>query len=650
MRIVRLFLYLILFISSGFVYTQPLIYTDQVNLITGIWQGNGTLTQTNQDGPLEGNLHYRFSYNFDAWWSGFGLNMDNWGSSSGINFSTYTYISVSYKGLTGAEYLQLRLRSGGVQSNDVVVGYDATGYQTVLIPLGAFSGVNLNNITEVIFSVSGLQASSGNVFLDDIKLTTIGAPPYAGQNANHTSARTWMRYAKMNKGINLSNWLEAYWLIPYNAFPETNKYNRSNIQKLVDMGFKNIRMPVTFERVAAASPPYTIPANHEVWRLIDSAVVWARDLDFTLIICNHHGYDITNVNYVSELPRKQAIWQQILNRYDTLNPDRFFFELFNEPTNEISNSNLRAFYLPLIQFIRNIVPDHTLIIGGNNWNSKTGLTGLVTLGDQDIIYTFHDYDPWLFTHAGMSWTSPPNMPVLSFPRPGFPNDIIDLINSIKVIKTWADTSGVPVILGEFGVSTSAAAPDRCNWIQTISFACQDNSIPWFYWDGISNSDAFGFINVPANSIIPCFADTLNLGTSNICNKIVTNVSDYGLGSLRNALMCAEHGDTITFHPSIAGDTIFLSSFSIGLTKNVILRNDNPIPVVIAPLYPYPNFLILSGVNARFENLHLLTKVSGSLHGPGNLTLKNVEIKTGNMDFNMTGQGIIYIEGNVVVKQ
>jgi endoglucanase len=649
LRYIAVLLIFLLQLRDSVSYAQPVIYSDPVSLITGTWASNGTLTETNQNGPLEGNLHYRFNYSFSSWWAGCGLNMDNWGSSAARDFSGYSYISVSYKGITGAEYLQLQLRSGSATSNNITVGYASADYQTVLIPLNNFTGVSLSAITELIFSISGVQSASGSVYLDDIKLTSSGAAPYNGQNANHTSVRTWLRYARMNKGLNLSNWLEAYWLIPYNAFPESNKYNRSNIQTLVNMGFKNIRMPVTFERVASVSAPYTIPANHEIWRLIDSAIVWANDMDFTLIICNHHGYDITNSNYTAELPRKQAIWQQVLNRYANLDPDRYFFELFNEPTNEINNVNLRQFYLSLLPSVRPQVPNHTLILGGNHWNSKSGLTGLVTLQDPDIIYTYHDYDPYPFTHAGMSWTSPPYMPVLTFPRAGHPNDATDLTNSIAAVRIWADTSGVPVMCGEFGVTTAAAAQDRCQWIHSMSAACQANGIPWYYWDAISNSDAFGFINLSNSTIIPCFADTLNLGAYNICNLTVTNTADYGVGSLRNALMCAKDGDTIYFHPSLAGDTILLHSYAIPLVKNVTLLNTNTQPVFIQTMYNFPNVSVLQGKQAKLENIHLNTLTDKSLSGFGQLTLKNVHIITGSNTLTTESPLILHIENNVLIK-
>lgn len=625
------------------------IYTDNSTIVTGTWNGNGTLTQTNLFMPAEGNYHYRFSYDYTNWWAGFGLNIANWGSS-GYDFSQYENISISYKGISGGESLQVRLKSPGSSSNAVIVGYATGNYTDIILPLSGFTGINLTNIVEIEFFLTETQVSSGDVYVDNIYLTNEQSNPYDGSNVNHTAARTWLRYANMNKGVNFSNWLEAYWLIPFNAFPETNKYNRQNVLQLVDMGFDNVRLPVTFERIASANFPYTIPSNHAVWSLIDSAIVWAQEMDFRLIITNHHGYNITNANYVQEQERKQAIWQQIINRYSGLDEERFFFELFNEPTNEINNTNLHVFFDQLVGFIRPQLPNFTLIVGGNQWNSKNGLKTFPKLLDPDIIYTFHDYDPYAFTHAGMSWTSPPNLPVVNFPLSGS-NQVQELKSSLESVKMWADTSGIPVMCGEFGCTTSANATSRCNWVETIAEANRNNGFPYYYWDAITLSDAFGFINLANNSVIPCFAQNLQLSTYNNCNLEVTSKNDFGAGSLRDVLRCASDGDVITFSNNIAGDTIILFTNAIALTKNVTLRNTNSTPIYIRPLFETTVLSIGSQTHATLENVHLIQKGSSIFDNFGTLTLKDLTIySNASEEMDIMSDGAIIIQGEVEIKQ
>lgn len=606
------------------------IYSDALgSMVTGTWANNGTLAQTTGESPYEGNNHYKFSYNFNAWWAGYGLNLNNWGGTSNRNFSAYTHIRLAYRGLTGGE-LRIRLKTNAIESAEILVGVSTSSYSVVNLPLSVFNNVNLASISEIIFSVTAIQSSVGSVFIDDIRLTNAVAPPpvnYTGANATHTNIKTWARHALMDKGVNCSNWLEAYWMLP-NNYPEINKYNRNLIQNLVNAGFKNFRLPVTFERLANNTAPYTIAnntTNQNMWRLVDSMVLWANQMDFTLIICNHHGYSITDANYNTELPRKTAIWNQIMARHSNLNPERFFFELFNEPTNEISNTNLYTFINSLIAAVRAFNTDHTLIVGGNFWNSATGLITSKKYSDRNIIYTFHDYDPYAFTHQGMSWTSPAYMPARAFPLAGS-GDSLNLVNSIKDVKTWADTSGVPVMCGEFGCSTSASATSRCNWINTISSALSARGFAYYYWDAISLTDAFGFYNTSNNNMTACFSSALKLGASNTCLKLVTSKADTGPGSLREQLSCASHGDTITFAANLANDTIKLYTSPLILKKNVSLKNLHASPIYISAVWSTPILHIGSGIMSRIENIRILGKESSIIDNKGTLTLLNSRIK------------------------
>jgi hypothetical protein len=63
-----------------------------------------------------------------------------------------------------------------------------------------------------------------------------------------------------------------------------------------------------------------------------------------------------------------------------------------------------------------------------------------------------------------------------------------------------------------------------------------------------------------------------------CSTLVVNVNDSGTGSLRKAIECASHGDTIKFAPNVIGQTITLLT-SIKINKNIhILQNVNSVVI------------------------------------------------------------------------
>ncbi|MBN8685315.1 MAG: cellulase family glycosylhydrolase [Chitinophagales bacterium] len=479
------------------------IYKNGSSLVTGTWEGNGTLTETSANQPYEGNQHYQFVYNISSYWAGYGLNMDNWGNGSPVNFTGYSHVRLAYRGLGNNQTFGIRLRSGAVLGPNVQVGPVQNNYVVVDLPLSGFvgaSGLNLAQITEIACSVDDPDGSgAGTVYLDAIELVNIAPPP---------PSVAWPLANSLQNGINLSNWLEAYWMMPFNAYPETNRYVRADLQFFANAGIKSVRLPVIFERISQTTPPYTVNFSHPAMKLVDSAITWANTFNFKLIIDNHHGYELTNSNYQTERPRLCAIWRQLAQHYAYLDPNRFLFELSNEPTNSISNSNLRSVLSAVIDTVRLYAPNHALIVGGNGWNGADGLISSEPYYDDNIIYTFHNYDPFSFTHQGFSWSGLPAG--VTFPQGNQVQEIQDVFQSVK---DWSDTYDVPVFLGEFGASTHADANSRCNWMAAISQAITQQNFPYMYWDPKYWPDGFGFFKsstLHPDSAVTCISIPMGL--------------------------------------------------------------------------------------------------------------------------------------------
>jgi len=506
---------LLLFICfASTALAQPIIYKNGQSLITGVWSAAGTngtamLSEVSGQSPHEGNQHYRFDYTYTASWAGIGLNMDNWGSGAARDFSGYTHLRIAYRGLSAGQSLTLSLRDGSNYGNTFDVGAPTSNYTIIDLPMFALtagSDVSPSAVREIDLSVSSNQpAGNGTLYIDAIELVNLGS------GTTGTSAATMALASTLGTGINTANWLEAYWLMPFNAYPEVNRYTRSKVQALRNAGFQTFRLPVTFERLGSTTPPYALDFNELAFSLVDSMIVWANDYDFRLIIDNHHGHPLTNANYLTEMPRLNAMWAQLTQRYDHLDPARFLFEIYNEPTNEISNTNWRTVAQSLIETIRqHETQTHAVLVGASSWNSGHTLIGFTPLTDEDIIYTFHNYDPYLFTHQGMSWTTPAYFAQRAFPQTG---EIADINQLFAAVKAWGDHYNVPVNLGEFGCSTEADDDSRCNWIEVLGNAIETNGFSNFYWDAISPSDAFGFFNdgiIDEAHTIPCFAEALDL--------------------------------------------------------------------------------------------------------------------------------------------
>lgn len=609
--------------------TLPIIFNDaNESMITGTWQTNGTLTKITNAAQCEGVRHYSFTYSASDWWAGIGLNMNNWATSPGVkyNFSSYSHIRITYKGMSGAQKLAIKLRNNYASNftNELEVGGAVANCTTVEIPLASLvSGANfdLTSVTEINFSIVGVQVFSGTVIIDDIRLVNSTPPPPPVYKKGSNIA--WQRHSTMLKGVNFSNWLEAYWLLPFNAYPETNKYNRTLVTNLKNQGFSSIRLPVTFERVADVSPGDTMPDNSIVWNLIDSTLAWANHLDMNVSICNHHGLDLTNANFQSQIPRIKKIWGQVMRKYKNTNPAKVFFELYNEP-NAINNTNFRVVAQALIDTVRYHCPNHTLIIGGDGWNSASGLQNSLPFNDDNIIYTFHSYNPYFFTHQGMSWTSPPYFAPQAYPISGQASNL-EPKNDIDNAAVWGDNYDVPVMLGEFGVSTSADATSRCNYADSIAVNTRKYSMPWYYWDAISLSDAFGFVGSNGTNVTPCFANSLRLASQNICPSTVTSIADSGPNTLREALICASEGSIITIQSGL-GD-ILLKDRPVFINKNITLNHSGLNKARISSSTLNSLLFIAQGKTLTLQNIELLSQNDEPFINSGTLILHNSIVKT-----------------------
>jgi hypothetical protein len=133
--------------------------------------------------------------------------------------------------------------------------------------------------------------------------------------------------------------------------------------------------------------------------------------------------------------------------------------------------------------------------------------------------------------------------------------------------------------------------------------------------------------------------------------LVTNASDSGAGSLRQALMDASDGDTIRFDPSLNGQTITLTSGELSVNKNVTISGPGAGQLSVSGNAAGRVFYISPGKTVTISGLTIL---NGSAPAPNRqgggiynhhaiLTLNNCTI-SGNKANQGTGGGI-YNDGS-----
>lgn len=343
------------------------------------------------------------------------------------------------------------------------------------------------------------------------------------------------RAARMGVGMNLS-YLDNWWL-------GTKEKNYSDFAKLKDAakrekmfgeiaknGFKTVRIPIDFGAWASFEKPYRW-TNEEGLKIADSFVRWALDNNLNAIVDLHHTEFDGKIAGAATTERIVWLWSEIATRYKNTDAERVFFELRNEP-HDISAEEWRAQAEAIIKTVRPIAPNHTLIVGFTDWNSRRALVESKPFDDKNIIYNFHYYDPFLFTHQGATWSSAglAEMKNIPFPfdksRPIKTPDAVKgkweegliknyekdssqakIFADLKEAKDWSIENNVPVFLGEFGsYGKFPTLEDRCRHTATVYAALGKLQIPnaWWEWDG-----GFNMFEKGTTRIAPCMRKAID---------------------------------------------------------------------------------------------------------------------------------------------
>ncbi|WP_165499760.1 glycoside hydrolase family 5 protein [Pedobacter frigidisoli] len=312
------------------------------------------------------------------------------------------------------------------------------------------------------------------------------------------------------KGINVS-WLEHYW---DSHVLSDLKIKDGDFVLIAKMGFNTIRLPVDFEHFYLNASP--TQKNLLVSR-IDYMIKKCKAYKLKLILVNHYG-KLTQKNFQQDSDRLVRLWADLEKRYRQISTENLYFELLNEPT--IKDTLWLATAAQVVSVIRKFSPDRTIIIGASNYNSLYELSRIKPINHKNILYTFHFYEPFIFTHQGAEWVDK-QVATIGIPFPYLPNlmpkmsrnaigtggepnynnysnegKVGSIRDKIQIAKQWSVKYKVPVLCGEYGAYRKHISDDHiANYISTVRTELLRVGIPGIIWDYNQN---FSLFRGPAN--------------------------------------------------------------------------------------------------------------------------------------------------------
>ncbi|HWH68725.1 MAG TPA: cellulase family glycosylhydrolase [Candidatus Sulfotelmatobacter sp.] len=311
------------------------------------------------------------------------------------------------------------------------------------------------------------------------------------------------RLARLATGANVCQWFRFPGGNPAEHF--TNYVSEEEAAFMARIGLKHVRLCVAPRVIMDRASGEII---EERGQQLEAAIARFHRAGLLVMV------DLHNEDRAAELdPAWQEafvrFWGALARRLSGLDPELTLLEIINEPVFDHREEEWNTLNARLAGVIRQHAPQHTIVTSGPNWGGIDGLKKLKLLPDKNVVYSFHCYDPFVFTHQGATWSSDAVKPLRGVPYPSSPEAVAPLLPELeaspaskKMVEAygrerwnkeklaarfrqgieWGAQHQVPLYCGEFGVFPVRSKPEhRANWFRDFGEVLAENRIGWAVW-------------------------------------------------------------------------------------------------------------------------------------------------------------------------
>ncbi|MEN6458691.1 MAG: cellulase family glycosylhydrolase [Thermoguttaceae bacterium] len=328
------------------------------------------------------------------------------------------------------------------------------------------------------------------------------APTFAAVEGTSDVPRS--RLDRLTTGTNVCRWFRY----PKSESPEhfANYISAAEAAYMAQIGLKHVRLCVA-PRFIMDPVSGNILEKHA--KQLEAAIERFHRAGLLVIIDIHVDDDHHDELDPKWRDRFVRFWGLLAARLSRFAPEWTILETINEPICGDRKDVWDSLNARLAAAIRHGAPRHTILTSGINAGGIDGLAKLSVLPDRNVIYSFHCYDPFPFTHQGAGWTSPAVRPLHDVPYPSSPEAVKPLLaelqqnpdakqliewygrerwNKEKLASrfgqaiAWGAKNRVPLYCGEFGVLPDRCKPeDRARWFHDFGQVLAENRIGWAVW-------------------------------------------------------------------------------------------------------------------------------------------------------------------------
>jgi hypothetical protein len=314
------------------------------------------------------------------------------------------------------------------------------------------------------------------------------------------------RFKRLRRGINLSHW-----------FSQASDYSKTHLEThttaqdialIKSMGFDHVRFPIEPAPLINEADPSILNATY--LQYVDNALDMMLATGLAVIVDIHPSDEFKLRMHRDErgVEAFAKFWRAFATHLAKRNPDFVFLEIINEPVIEDAH-RWYGIQAKLIAAIREVAPNHTIIVAGHRWSGLSEMLALEPYADANVIYNFHFYEPFAFTHQGATWAGPHLPFYKNIPYPSSPDAVKSLLDTIAdeparynllrygednwnasridrelgFAAAWAAKHRVLITCNEFGVFRRFVKPsDRAAWLRDMRIALEKHNIGWTMWD------------------------------------------------------------------------------------------------------------------------------------------------------------------------
>lgn len=284
--------------------------------------------------------------------------------------------------------------------------------------------------------------------------------------------------------------------------PDLSHHSESTYKELSEMGFNCVRFYINYGLFESDVNPYHYKKSGFDW--LDKNIRWAKKYGMGIIINMHYpqgkyqsnGEGLELWTKKSNQDRLTALWKKIARRYAD-EPTVWGYGLINEPVVPMKDTMEQTYeqYNKLMQRIsseiRSVSPYQAIFIEGigsavksdgeREYEYFTPERSFAVIDDENIVYEFHKYDPFYFTHQNTDWAGTEGI-TMTYPSEEIVSE--DIINSWVKCET-ATPKSTKVNGWSYFESKTVSLSDKANVIAAAVTASSLGKNGSAYFDDIT---------------------------------------------------------------------------------------------------------------------------------------------------------------------